>query len=140
MNRETLREMLSEYLDGELTSEERLRVEQALANDAELRAELDALRRTVRSLSGLRDLPAPPEFARSVERKIRRRSRGRFFTRQPQRLPFEWFSFVIIMLLMTIYLMLGLGKPNVQQKGGKNIDSGTPASVVKPDSGRLRGQ
>lgn len=53
------RELLSPYLDGEVSAAERALVEEALAADAGLRAELDSLQTTV---NWLHDLPAavPP--------------------------------------------------------------------------------
>ena len=55
--RERRDELLSAYLDGELSAEERVRLEAQLATDPVLQAELDALRRTV---TLVRDLPLVP--------------------------------------------------------------------------------
>jgi anti-sigma factor RsiW len=55
-------ELLSAYLDGELTDRERERLEQRLARENALRAELDDLRETVVLVSDLPHLKAPRNF------------------------------------------------------------------------------
>ncbi len=75
IEREDQFESLSAYLDGELSPAEALDLESALAADADLRAELEALRET-RAL--LQDLPAetaPDHFAREVLRRAERHHR-----------------------------------------------------------------
>lgn len=107
MDRDAAKELFSDYLEGLLSAEQRDALESYLERDESARAELEALRRTLAKLSRLPAPPAPSGFGGKVERRIRLRSRGRFFAeRVPFRLPFEWFSFVIIMLLLTLYLLL----------------------------------
>ncbi len=55
-------ELLSAYLDGELSDSERARLEAQLADDPALRAELDGLRQTVALVRGLPPVPAPRNF------------------------------------------------------------------------------
>ena len=55
-------ELLSAYLDGQLSAGERARLEARLATDPSLRAELDALRRTVALVRDLPSLPLPRNF------------------------------------------------------------------------------
>ena len=66
-------EQLSAYLDGELKADQALKLEQALADDAELAAELDSLRKTRQLLQGLPAEPAPENFAHNVLAHWRRR-------------------------------------------------------------------
>jgi hypothetical protein len=66
MNHEDAREQLSAYLDGELDAAARGALEARLAEDAELRAELDGLRRTVELVQSLPQRPAPAGFADRV--------------------------------------------------------------------------
>jgi len=60
------------------------------------------------SLRGLAPVPAPVDLTRTVPELIRRRSRGRFFGRKRlgDRLPFEWISIGMLLLLAAIYAML----------------------------------
>jgi hypothetical protein len=55
-------ELLSAYLDGELSTSARARLEAQLASDPALRAELDMLRRTVAMVRDLPSIPAPHNF------------------------------------------------------------------------------
>ena len=55
-------ELLSAYLDGEVTDEERAQVETHLAVSPAWRDELDSLRWTVSLLRELPDLPLPRSF------------------------------------------------------------------------------
>ena len=61
-NTDHIRDLLSPYLDGEVTQEERALVEQALAASAELQRELELLRRTVALVTALPPIPAPRPF------------------------------------------------------------------------------
>src|SRR5262245_11118326 len=61
-----IRELLSPYLDGEVSAEERLWVEQAVATSAELRQELESLRQTVSLLAALPSVAAPRPFTLSA--------------------------------------------------------------------------
>lgn len=56
-------ELLSAYLDGELSDHERRAIEQRLASDSDLRRALDDLRATVRLVGALPRLKAPRSFA-----------------------------------------------------------------------------
>jgi len=60
--RERQDELLSAYLDGELSAGERARLEAQLANDPALQAELDALRQTVALVHDLPQIPSPRNF------------------------------------------------------------------------------
>lgn len=107
MDRESARELFSDYLEGTLAADQRAQLEAYLEGNVQAQLELEGLRQTLASLSSLRPPTAPTGFSRKVERRIRLRSRGRFFSdRLLVRLPFEWFSFVIIMLLLTLYMLV----------------------------------
>ena len=66
MNPEEVRQHLSAYLDAELDESTRRAVEEALAASPELRAELDALRRTAECVRSLPRTSAPAGFAQRV--------------------------------------------------------------------------
>jgi hypothetical protein len=134
MDRARAQELYSEYLDGELDAETSRELEAFLAQDEQAAAELEKLRQTISTLSFMRTTAKPPaEFVSKVERRIRRRSRGRFFgNQQPllMRLPFEWFSFIIILLLLALYMTVVL--EGRQVKPDKNENKGkAPASQPK---------
>lgn len=60
-----VRELLSPYLDDEVTTEERVLIEQTLATSPELTQELESLRLTVAQLTALPRVPAPRPFTLS---------------------------------------------------------------------------
>ncbi|MFN3763511.1 MAG: anti-sigma factor family protein, partial [Anaerolineae bacterium] len=60
--REQVDEWLSAYIDGALSPRERARLEARLAQDADLRARLESLKRTVALVRGLPPVPAPRNF------------------------------------------------------------------------------
>jgi len=64
-------EQLSAYLDGELTAEQALDLKHALADDAEMVAELESLRKTRQLLRDLPAEPAPHDFAHRVMARSR---------------------------------------------------------------------
>jgi predicted anti-sigma-YlaC factor YlaD len=108
MDHRAAQDLFSEYLEGELAPEEQAKVAEHLQGCEECRKELETFRHTLRSLSGLRPLPPPDNFARKVQQRIHRRSRGRFFggERIIQRVPFEWISFVIIIIMLVLYMLM----------------------------------
>lgn len=61
-NLDYIYDLLSPYLDGEVTEAERLLVEQALAASPELQQELDSLRQTVTLVQALPQVAAPHPF------------------------------------------------------------------------------
>ena len=71
-----VRELLAGYIDGELTAEERSAVEKALAEDPELRAELEEFR-NLREVTGMAQYADLPEgvwerYWESLYRKLER--------------------------------------------------------------------
>jgi hypothetical protein len=71
MNRDDIREQFSPLLDGELTQEERLDVEAALAEDAELLRELGSLKRVDSLFRKLPRVEAPVELDLRVKHALR---------------------------------------------------------------------
>ena len=93
-------EQLSAYLDGELKADQALRLEQALADDAELAAELDSLRKTRQLLRSLPAEPAPESFAHNVLTHWRRTHRvGREGLGGPLRAS-RWISFAAAAIVL----------------------------------------
>lgn len=80
LNSDDIRDLLSPYLDGEVTEEERVLVEQALVGSTELQRELETLRRTVTLLTALPPMPAPRPFTLTeADVKIAIPARKNFF-------------------------------------------------------------
>jgi anti-sigma factor RsiW len=129
MDHQAAQELFSDYLEGTLPEAEREALAAHLEGCADCRAELESLRQMLRSLSGLRPLPPPENFTRKVEQRIARRSRGRFFghERVLMRLPFEWISFVIIILMLAVYMILVQGQVKKMRPGP---GSGGPGSSM----------
>jgi hypothetical protein len=61
-------------------------------------------------LRGLAPVSAPVDLSRTVPELIRRRSRGRFFSRRrlSERLPLEWLSLGMLIFLAVVYAVLKL--------------------------------
>ena len=81
MTSDEAREKFSAAYDGELADDEQPEFEEALRADAELAKEYDEFRSLLRDTSALSIEPPPPpaDFVASVQRKLRHRSRGRFY-------------------------------------------------------------
>lgn len=124
MDHQSARELFSDYLDGELSGEQGSELEAHLRTCADCQRELDALKQTLGSLGQLAPVTPPPEFVRKVQQRIRRRSRGRFFAEESvlSRIPFEWISFVIIILMLVWYFMLLQGTQVKPQPVGGNVE------------------
>ncbi|PIE18862.1 MAG: hypothetical protein CSA65_03940 [Proteobacteria bacterium] len=140
MDRQSAKELYSDYLEGELDATQAAEFEAFLEQDETARAELAAFEKTLSSLYGLRaKVPAPPpDLANKVERRIQRRSRGRFFSKSTQKLlwrvPFEWISFIIILLLLALYMTTVLEG----RKKGVSPPKAGGGTAAKVDE-RLRG-
>jgi len=76
MTIDEVREQLSAYLDGELDEPTRRAVDAALKAHPELRAELDALRRTVALVRSMPRRSAPSGFAERVQAAIAQKAAG----------------------------------------------------------------
>ncbi len=143
MDHDQAKALLSDFLEDELDAVRTAALGEHLDGCEACRAELESLRETMRSLSGLHRIDAPDEFVSKVERTIRRRSRGRFFGPESllARLPFEWISFAIILALLAVYLWTVLdqqvrpadvgttSKPDVQAVGDAGADPGADADA-----------
>jgi anti-sigma factor RsiW len=107
MDHERARDLFTRYHDGDLGQDERLLLEQHLAECDECREEWDSYRRTIKEISGLFKLAPPADFTRDVEQKIRKRSRGRFFS-EPRSFStqFAMVSFILILLFILAYLVM----------------------------------
>jgi len=133
MDHQTAQELFSDFLEGELSPEQREELGAHLETCEACRRELEAFRSTLHSLSGLRMLPTPDNFVGAVQQRINRRSRGRFFRSERlfTRLPFEWISFVIIILMLAVYILLLQGQVK-QIRPGPGSGQGTISPLPSP--------
>ena len=109
MDREQARELFSAYREGDLGAEEVNALEGLLDEDGECRQEYESFCRLLDSLSGLQKESPPADFADKVKSRIRRRSGGRIFgmarLEGVPRVPFELFSLVLILIILTVYML-----------------------------------
>ena len=108
MDRERVKERLSDYLEGELTPEEKAEIDAELDRDPALQAELEELRRTLELLGRLPAVEVPDDFLQQVRQKIRRQRKSPFDIAfgLDRKIPFEAISMVLIGILLTLYLLL----------------------------------
>lgn len=133
MDHQEAKQLFSDYLEGELSDEQAAELTAHLEECEACSAELDELRDTLSSLAGLQPVEAPEGFAAKVQRRIRRRSRGRFFAEQKllTRIPWEWISFLIILIMLVMYYMMVQQLKQIRPHAAP--DGGTEAIEIPAD-------
>jgi anti-sigma factor RsiW len=106
-------ELFSAYWDRELSSAESAELEEHLGACVVCRREYQEFERAVGAVSSLERQLAPAHFVGGVVKRVRKRSRGRFFVgrRALERIPYELFSVVMLGVLLAIYVVLQLSSP-----------------------------
>ena len=106
-------ELFSAYWDHELPPTDVSALEEHLRSCVVCRREYQTFEKTVGAVGQLHKMTAPPDFAEAVRTRIRKRSRGRFFTprKLAERMPYELFSLVMLGLILAIYIVLQLAHP-----------------------------
>jgi anti-sigma factor RsiW len=106
-------ELFSAYWDEDLAQEEMSALEEHLKSCVVCRREYQTFEKTIGAVGQLHPLMAPPDFAEGVRARIRKRSRGRFFSprKMVERIPYELFSLVMLGLILAIYIVLQLSHP-----------------------------
>ena len=106
-------ELFSAYWDEELPPEDLSALEEHLKSCVVCRREYQTFQKTVGAIGQLHPMMAPPDFADGVRARIRKRSRGRFFSprKMAERIPYELFSLVMLGLILAIYIVLQLSHP-----------------------------
>jgi len=104
-------ELLSAYLDGELSPRERARLEARLATDPELRERLEGLRRTVALVRGLPQVQAPRNFllTPAMVAPVRRRPAPRRWLAPALTFATTLSALACAAVLMSNLLLSGLG-------------------------------
>lgn len=117
MNAQEARDLFSAALENELPAEQRSAFEAALAREPELAAEYAAFVATVTRVRSEGELPAAPDLLPRVQRRLRARSRGRFYAdRYAERLgsgllqplPLALAMLMLIGLAWVVLLALGV--------------------------------
>ena len=95
-------EAVAGYVDGGMTPEARRRFEERLAGDPALAAQVAGYRETVELLHANRDAQdgLPPEFLVAVQRRIRLKSKGRWYGGFRSRFPYETFGVLAVILVL----------------------------------------
>jgi len=110
MDLEQAQELFSAYREGDLPPDEVKAFEGLLASDAEAQEEYDKFCRTLESLALLSKEPAPDDFVEKLQGRMRRRSGGKLFGANRwghvTRVPYELFSLVLILIILTVYMLL----------------------------------
>ena len=108
MDREQAQELFSAYREGELPPDKLADFEAFLSRDHETREEYDRFCRAIDSLALLRKQEAPDDFLEKLQSRMRRRSAGKLFGQrwgQSNRVPYEFFSLVLILIILTVYML-----------------------------------
>jgi len=95
-------EAVAAYVDGEMQPDERRRFEARLAEDPALAALVAEYREMVEMLHADRDVgeTLPPEFLVAVQRRIRLKSKGRWYGGLRSRFPYETFGVLAVILVL----------------------------------------
>jgi len=106
-DRKDIQEDLSAYLDGELPSSRAEHIEHALADDADLSAELNGLRAVRNLLAALPRERAPRDLAESVLLRAERASLVDAPTIETRRTSYRWMRYTAAAALLMIATALG---------------------------------
>ena len=131
MDHQSAIELFDDYLDGELSEALSRKLEQHLDGCESCQKELEELEQTLDIMGSLSKVEPPSEFVGKVQQRINKRSRGRFFGGQEKllrRIPFEWVSFVIIVIMLVMYLMTVAQQPRIKP----SPDSGKTEHIHQP--------
>jgi anti-sigma factor RsiW len=106
---DTSAELMTAYLDDELSDDEARAFEARLADDPKARAEVEQLRRVMSLVQGLPEVQAPPDFAEKVARRVRRRvALGPDSPLSLVSLSFQVLSIIVILTVAGLYMMTQL--------------------------------
>jgi anti-sigma factor RsiW len=107
--KDTSAERMTAYLDAELPADEAAAFEAQLAEDPDVRSEIEQLRNVMSLVQGLPEVQAPPDFAEKVAKRVRRRLLlGSDATWSLVSLPFQVLSIVVILTVAALSMMAHL--------------------------------
>ena len=106
-------ELFSSYWERDLGADETARLEEHLRSCVVCRREYQAFDKMLGGLHSFETQLAPQDFVPGVIKRVRKKSRGRFFSsrRALERTPYELFSVLMLAILVAIYVVLQLAQP-----------------------------
>ncbi len=106
-------ELFSAYWERDLGADETRALEEHLSSCVVCRREYVEFEKMLGGLRGFEHQIAPNDFVEGVIRRVRKRSRGRFFSGKNalNRIPYEMFSVVMLAILLAIYVVMQLSHP-----------------------------
>jgi hypothetical protein len=135
--RERRDELLSAYLDGQLGARERARLEARLAADPALRAELEALRRTVVLVHDLPSVPIPRNFILAQTMAARPRPARPWRPRRAWAAPFLTAATAVVSLMFVVVLagdllLSGVGQVGFAPAAEPALEAEAPQMALAP--------
>jgi hypothetical protein len=135
--RERRDELLSAYLDGQLGAGERARVEARLAADPALRAELEALRRTVALVRELPIVPIPRNFILARTMATRPRPARPLRPRHAWAAPLLTAATAVVSLVFVVVmagdlLLSGVGQVSLAPAAAPALEAEAPQMALAP--------
>lgn len=123
--------VLSAYVEGEVSGAEADEISEHVAQCSHCAEALESFREAQALLGQLSAYQPPSNLAEGVERRIRRRSRGRFFNaRWGANNRITYLAAVIVLLILAALYALGQA-PDLL----RDSDTGKTADELKPDAG-----
>lgn len=130
-------ELLSRFLDGELTPSERRRVERLLEDDADAQRLLEGLSRVRSGLSSLPELEVPPHLGAVVRRGVVAETEERTVWQRLDRQLKRWSidpsflpALAVIVAVGTMLYLLAQGTARIERDGGPLILSAPPGAEL----------
>ena len=123
--------VLSEYAENEVPAAEAARIADHLADCPQCADALESIREAQSLLKQLPEQQPRNNLAEGVERRIRRRSRGRFFNRRWDGNNRTTYLAAVIILLILAALYLLSQAPDLL----RDSETGKTADELKPDAG-----
>lgn len=114
MDHQTVQDLFSEYMEGDLSDGEAREVREHLDSCVECREAFERFKDSVDSLRSLSRVSPPQDLEQKIKKRIRARSRGRFFSEASQphhvltRVPFEFISLILILIALACFYLMTL--------------------------------
>ena len=144
MDHETIQDMFSEYMEGELSAERAREVEEHLESCEECRDMYELCKDSVDSLRSLSKIEPPGDLEQKIKKRIRARSRGKFFSATSHehvvhRVPFELISLILILIAMALFYMMTLvASVEAPRETPENDQDGEQPESATIDEARAR--
>jgi hypothetical protein len=143
MKHAEVRQRLSAYLDGEVSEEERLLIEEHLGSCTECDSALKELTRTIRHVKDIEEVEPPPWMTRQIMARVKEEAglkRGifrRLFFPLHIKLPIE--AVALVLVCLSAYLVYRTAEPQVRlgetppvEEYGKELPKNVPPPATAP--------